>query len=168
MIDHYSESSSSCKQIDFSSFVNRGYTTIYLYIMSINEMKLVPLGIICTSLTLSLVQPKTTVLSIQCWLEICGNSNEFTRWMYRLSHEKCVSTLNSGQEHFPWCNPFGCRVSGQSIDAINLVGKFLYVGNIKHFFLNTITIKFNSSSEVRFFATVSTIQDVMHKILCRD
>ena len=139
---------------------------MYLYIMSINEMTLVPLGIVYTSLTLSFVQPKTTVLSIQCWLEICGNSNEFTRWMYRLPHEKCVSRLNSVQEHFPSCNPFGCRVSGRSFDAMNFVGKFQFVGNIKHF-LNTITVILSSSPEVCLFVTVSTIQDVMHKILCR-
>ena len=139
-----------------------------LCIMSINEMTLVPLGIVYTSLTLSLVQPKTTVLSIQCWLEICGNSNEFTWRMYGLHHEICISTLNSVQEHLTACNLFSCRAPGRPFKAINFLGKFQCIENNKNFFLNTITIKLNSSSKVRLFATVSTTQDVLHKIWCTD
>ena len=88
--------------------------------------------------------------------------------MYRLPHETGKSTLNLVLEHFPGCNWFGCRAPGRPFEAINFVGKFEYKGNIKNFFLNTITIKLNSSSEVYLFATVLTIQDVMHKILFRD
>ena len=65
MIDHYSESSCSCKQIDFYSFINKSYTTLYLT-HYVNAMKLASLGIAYISLKLSWVQPKTTVLSVQC------------------------------------------------------------------------------------------------------
>ena len=131
-------------------------------------MKLLTIGIVYTSLTLLFAEPKTTVLSIQCWLEICGNSNEFTWRMYRLPHEIGKSTLNLVLEHFPGCNQFGCRAPGRPFEAINFAGKFQCIGNIKNFFLNKITIKLNSSSKVYLFATVLTIQDVIRKILCRD